>query len=339
MKRSNQVFLLVTFLFAASFAAQDKRISIAVNDLMGQGIDQPTATTISERLRVELINTQAFRVMERSQMANILHEQGFQQTDCVDNSCIVQMGQLLGVEHMVMGTIGKVGSMYTISLRLVNVATGEVLYTASEDCRCEIEDVLTAATPRIAMKLELAVEKAIFGTLNIKSTPDIATILINNNKIGFTNYANDRFMPGSYQLIVQKPTYEPVTKEIVIERNKAVNIFITLEHTKAFSDSLRRATWREHIQKMVVRQIIIGGLGLVAAGVGYHYNTVASNRVAEYNQTYAAYRNAPANSQFNALWQAYQDKGKAVDEAVMYRNISYSVAGAFGVGFCISFLF
>jgi TolB-like protein len=339
MKIVNRVFLISLILFTGSFASQDKRISIAVNDLVGQGIDQPTATTISERLRVELINTQAFRVMERSQMTNILQEQGFQQTECVDNSCIVQMGQLLGVEHMVMGTIGKVGSMYTISLRLVNVATGEVLYTASEDCRCEIEDVLTAATPRIAMKLELAVEKAIFGALDIKTVPARGAILINGNKIGETDYNNDRFIPGDYTLRVEMPTYEPVERKISVERNKAVSLSFKLEHTKAYTDSLRKATWREHMKQMVVRQIVIGGLGLVAAGVGYYYNGVSNNKIAAYNQDYAAYKNAPANSQFAILWQQYQDQGKSVDEALMYRNIFYSVAGAFGVGFCISFLF
>ena len=144
-------------LFATGFISQNK-MNIAVNDLIGQNIELSAAAIISERLRVELINTQSFRVMERSQMESILKEQGFQQTGCTDNSCAVEMGKLLGVDNMVIGSIGRLGGIYTISLRLANVATGEVIYTASEDCRCSIEDVLTNVIKNVAMKLDLAIQ-------------------------------------------------------------------------------------------------------------------------------------------------------------------------------------
>jgi TolB-like protein len=225
MKRT--VLLIVACAVVAAHAEQDKRIGIAVNDLTGQGIEQSVAAVISERLRVELINTGAFRVMERAEMKQILQEQGFQQTDCVDNSCIVKIGQLLGVEHMVMGTIGMVGSIYTISIRLVNVATGEVLYTASEDCRCPIEDVLTTATRNTAMKLELAIQKAIFGTLEVRSVPDNADVLVNGKFVARTNYLNERFIPGSYHIAVSKPTYTVMEKDISLDQKKKVTLTLT----------------------------------------------------------------------------------------------------------------
>ena len=333
------VVLLLFAIYAQSDAESDKRINIAVNDLTGQGIDQTTVATISERLRVELINTQSFRVMERSQMTVILQEQGFQQSDCADNSCIVKMGQLLGVEHMIMGTIGRVGSMYTISLRMVNVATGEVLYTASEDCRCDIEEVLTASTPRIAMKLELAIEKAIFGALNIKSIPDSATVNINNNKIGFTNYVNDRFMPGNYQLSLHKATYEPVTQDIVIERNKAVNLSFKLEHTKAYLDSVKTATRHERFMKMFVRQVILGCLAAGCGGAGYYFNHQGENAKQTEQNAKTAYLAGREGSDFVKLYASYQDAGKVTEQKLLVRNVLYGVGGAFTASFAISFAF
>ena len=333
------ILLIAACAVVATHAEQDKRISIAVNDLAGQGIDQPTSATISERLRVELINTQAFRVMERSQMANILQEQGFQQTDCVDNSCIVQMGQLLGVEHMVMGTIGKVGSMYTISLRMVNVATGEVLYTASEDCRCEIEDVLTQSTPRIAMKLELAVEKAIFGTLNVKTVPESANVLINNNKIGVTNYFNDRFVPGKYQLSVQKPTYNPLTQNIEVERNKVDSLTFKLEHTTAFLDSVKKATKHERFRAKFARQMVLGCLAAGFGATGYYFNTRAQKSIDRENQAKENYLAAEEGADFVSLYNAYQKAGNDAEKPVVTRDIFYGVAGAFVLSFGISFAF
>jgi len=333
-----RLFLFVLLVTVMGFS-QDKRNNIAVNDLVGEGVDQTTAMTISERLRVELINTHAFKVMERSQMDKILQEQGFQQTGCTDNSCIVKIGQFLGVENMVIGVIGKVGSMYTISLRMVNVATGEVLYTASEDCRCEIEDVLTTSTPNIAKKLQGAVEKAVFGTLTIKTVPDSATVLINNNKIGFTSYSNDRFIPGKYSLTLRKPTYEPIAQEIEIELNKTVDLSFNLEHTKVFFDSIKTAIKQKHLHKLLVRQLIWGCLAAGVGGAGYYFNNQANNNITKENEAKANYQSAKPGADFNGLYNSYVTASNNVNNALLTRNILYGVSGALALCFVISFAF
>jgi TolB-like protein len=134
--------------------AADVKIGIAVNDLQAKGVTQSEADMVSERLRVELLNTNIFRVMERGQMEQILKEQGFQQSGvCTDQSCLVEAGQLLGVQRMVAGTIGKIGSTYSITIRMINVATGEILFATTNDCRCEIDQVLIKSTKDIAEKM------------------------------------------------------------------------------------------------------------------------------------------------------------------------------------------
>ena len=93
--------------------SQQTKLNIAVNDLRGEGIDKSSANIISERIRSELINTGVFRVMERAEMQTILKEQGFQQSGaCIDQQCLVQVGQLLGVDRIVAGSVGMIGSIY-----------------------------------------------------------------------------------------------------------------------------------------------------------------------------------------------------------------------------------
>jgi TolB-like protein len=315
------------------------RINIAVNDLAVQGIDQSEAAVISERLRVELINTQAFRVMERSQMEAILKEQGLQQSGCTDNSCAVEIGRLLGVEHMIIGTIGRVGSLYTISIRLVNVATGEALYTASEDCRCTIEEVLTNATKNIAMKLDLAIQKAIFGTLDIKTLPDSASVYVNGKHIGKTHYFNDRFVPGTYALKVELPTYVPIEKEITVQQKIALEFSFKLERTKAYTDSIFRANRKQHMHQLICRQLIIGALAAVCGGAGYYFDKQLRVSVSDKDAALNAYRNAGEGSNFPALWKTYENAGKDIETQKTTRNILYGCAGAFTLGFGISFAF
>ena len=134
---------------------QQKAKRIAVLDLQGEGVSKSAAKTLTDRLRSKLVNTGAFHVLEREQMDEILGEQGFQQSGCVSDECLVEIGRLVGVEQMVGGSIGKIGQTYTLDLRTIDVQTGRILKTVSEDYRGDADGllgVLESASQKIAGK-------------------------------------------------------------------------------------------------------------------------------------------------------------------------------------------
>ena len=92
--------------------------------------------------------------MERDQMQEVLKEQGFQQsgTTCSDEGCMVELGRMLGVKRLVVGSIGKLGTMFMVNVRSINIETGKVEKVVSEDVRGNIEDVV-AIIPLIARKM------------------------------------------------------------------------------------------------------------------------------------------------------------------------------------------
>lgn len=207
-----RLYILLSIL-ACSLFAQQPKLNIAVNDLNAEGIDSSSAKIISDRIRSELINIGVFRVMERTEMHSILKELGFQQTGVCDESCIVEVGQLLGVERMVAGSIGKVGSFYTISLRMINVATGEILYSVNEDCECTIKEVISQAAINIAIKLAkgTGVEvkkpsvKGKTGDIYISSNILGAFIEIDGKSSpGETPLTLKNFPAGEHRIIVRK---------------------------------------------------------------------------------------------------------------------------------------
>lgn len=133
---------------------QAKAPLVAVNELSFRGVSANDATIITDRLRSELLQTGRVRILERSEMDQVLREQAFQQSGACDQSeCAVQIGKLLSVDRMAVGSVGKIGELYTLSLRLLDVQTGEVLFTANEDFEGRLEGVLTQAVPRMALKL------------------------------------------------------------------------------------------------------------------------------------------------------------------------------------------
>lgn len=113
--------------------AKKAQTNIAVINLEAKtGVDPSIAELMSDILRTELYNSGRFAVMNREDMDIILKEIAFQQSGaCDETSCIVQMGQALGVRKMVAGTIGILGGKYVINAKLINVEsfTNEVLVT------------------------------------------------------------------------------------------------------------------------------------------------------------------------------------------------------------------
>ena len=140
------------------FACMAKQ-SIALSDLAAQGVDASVSSIISDRLRNELFATGLFTVVERSQMQQILKEQGFQQSGCTSDACAVEVGQLLGVQYIAVGSVGLLGKTYTLNVRLIDVRTGQIIQSASEDCRCEIDDLLKKSVQRIAVQLSQVVQE------------------------------------------------------------------------------------------------------------------------------------------------------------------------------------
>jgi hypothetical protein len=146
-----RIFLL-SFLFFVHIGYSQNE-NIAVLDLDPTGISMTEAQFLSDRLRTELFETGVFQVVERQKMNSILKEQGFQNTGCTSLECAVEIGQLLNVQKMVAGSIGKIEDIYSISLRLINVQTGAIIKTATRDYNGRLSEVLTDVIPAVARDL------------------------------------------------------------------------------------------------------------------------------------------------------------------------------------------
>ena len=144
LSRSVVIFVLHMALLAPAggLLAQAKE-SVAVMDMEGRGISAIEAATLTDRMRSELVATGVVTVVERGAMQAILAEQDFQLSGCTSDECAVEVGQLLGVTMMIAGTVGKIGSTYTLDLRTIDIETGAISGTMTRDYRGEIDGLIT----------------------------------------------------------------------------------------------------------------------------------------------------------------------------------------------------
>ena len=116
--------------------------TVAILDFEGKGINLQEVQTLTERMRTEIGNTKAVRLIERKAIENIMAEQGLAQSGCVTDECAAEVGQLLGVQFMINGVLGKMGDSYTIDAKMFSVETGETVQAVNTTYEGEIEGLL-----------------------------------------------------------------------------------------------------------------------------------------------------------------------------------------------------
>jgi len=150
---------LFSWILLAGTLAFGAPVHVAVDDLSPRGVTTSDAEILGDRLRAELLATGSFRVMERGQMDQILKEQSFQKSGSCDQSeCAVEIGKLLAVDRMIVGSVGKLGELYTIQARILDVQTGEIVFSANQDYEGKIEGLLSKSLPELARRLAAAVK-------------------------------------------------------------------------------------------------------------------------------------------------------------------------------------
>jgi hypothetical protein len=217
-------------------------IRIAVLDFgTSGGLSDMEAVTLTNRLRSMLVKTNAFVVLERGKMDEILSEQGFQQTGCTTTECAVEVGKMLNVQKMVSGTIGKLGRTWTMDISLIDVGTSQIEKSFFQDYKGEIDALLTvmeSVANQIAniagKERKVTIE---VGKLEVNVEPLEAEIILDNKKVGNSPLLLENVIPGKHILQINASGYDSHEQEINITKEKPTVLNINLK--KIFNLSVK----------------------------------------------------------------------------------------------------
>lgn len=149
-----KILLPIVCLLAGFASSQERAPLVAVMPLQTRGVDSNATRILEDAIADGLVGTGEMRLMERAQMAQVLAEQGFQESGTCDQSeCAVQVGKLLGVERAVVGSVGYLGKTYVINTRVVDIGSGEVLRSSQQRLTGEIDQVLSDLVPKVVADL------------------------------------------------------------------------------------------------------------------------------------------------------------------------------------------
>lgn len=333
-------------------------VNIAVSDLVGKGVSQPEADLITEQVRANMLTTGTFKVMERSMMDQIMKEQGFQQSGNCDNSeCMVEVGRVLGVQNLVVGSVGKVGRIFMMNVKIVDVSTGEVLKSLTETCECTIENLLQETPPKIAQALDREVRKGKTGTISVNTQPEGATVFLDDVSVGTTPWKSELLDPGGYKVGLVLPDWKRLEHLVQVQMAKEASLSFSLERSDEWTaaqraaeerqrqaelarqDELRRQQEAAQRQKRLVWRVGLSALSALCVGGGYYFQTVADDNVQSADDAYERYRSTTDVSVMNASRSTINKSDDEAKTARTMRNIAYGLGAAAFSSITFTFFF
>ena len=120
------------------------------------GIPKDIATTISDWIRVGMVKSKKFTVVDRQSLESVLKEQAFQQSGaCTDTACSVKIGQLLAANKMLVGSISKVENKYSVNVQILDVEKSSVDHADNQtaDSLVGMEKGVTELCERISLAI------------------------------------------------------------------------------------------------------------------------------------------------------------------------------------------
>lgn len=108
-----------------------------------QGVADGTATILTDIITTEVAQLDRFDVIGKSDIAAMI---GFQKQKQLlgcseDSNCIAEIGGSLGVEYVLTGQVGRLGSKYRISLLLVEARKAKVVSRAAGTCNANDDEL------------------------------------------------------------------------------------------------------------------------------------------------------------------------------------------------------
>lgn len=237
MKRLLQFFvvwLFILILNALSYGQTTDKNKIAVIDLKNRdAMSQEESITLTDLLRSMLVQTNAFTIVTREQIEPVLRELSLQQSGCTSTECAAEIGKMLETNQIVTGSIGKLGSLYTINIDFIDVTTariirsfpkkykGEIegLYDLMEQIANEIRDITHPRPP----------DEPDVGALLIITEPRSATVFLDGLEAGETPLKKDNILSGQHKIKIILEGYEPIEGKTTIEKRKVTKYDLKLK--------------------------------------------------------------------------------------------------------------
>ena len=143
--------MICSALLATALAATSPQTTVVV-PLKAVGVPANDVSILTAELRTQIGRSERYRLVTPEEMSAVDEELTRQLSGgCDEASCVAELGGALGAKFLISGQVGKLGSLYTLQLKLIDIETVAAKRTASAHA-AKIESLLLKL-PEVASDL------------------------------------------------------------------------------------------------------------------------------------------------------------------------------------------
>ncbi|MCU0821326.1 MAG: DUF2380 domain-containing protein [Spirochaetes bacterium] len=132
-------------LHAAAYGQADgkPRKRVAVLNFSAENVEESTTRIVRNNIELSLFDTKKFDILEQQQIEDILKEKKLILTQCRDEICAGDIGDMLSAEYVVIGNVSKLDTMI-VHVKVIDIETRKIVIADSIDIR-DISDIRNAS--------------------------------------------------------------------------------------------------------------------------------------------------------------------------------------------------
>ena len=226
------VFAMVMFVAGSidpAMAGSKTRSGIVVWKLAAnQGVRSEDVNLISNYVANQVDKYSGSKVISESDIHTILMgEEKRQECGVEDTSCLVEIGAALGVPEAVSGDIGRLGAIWMLNLRRINVRTAEVVSRSSRQVTGDIDSLVVAIPFAVAELFGVKLSDQP-GSLVVSVIPNGSKVVIDGKTVGETPLTHP-LPEGSYTVEVSRNGYFSEKRMVELKPGERTEIQATLK--------------------------------------------------------------------------------------------------------------
>lgn len=145
------VVLFSLFIFQSAFG--EAKLKVAVLDAtIGNGVETNASAIVADTINEQFVKSGKYIAIDRAYISKIQAEKKFQLSGEVNSADVKELGALFGAQYICVANVSKLGSTYTVSARMIDVTTAQVISQESAKQKGEI-DVLFDVAEVVGSKL------------------------------------------------------------------------------------------------------------------------------------------------------------------------------------------
>jgi TolB-like protein len=144
--KSKHFFPLLLAVLLVPLAVQALPQLAVLDTVLAPGIDKSVVVPVTDKIIEELVHSKKYKVIDRSNVEQILKEKEFQlSSGVVRTEEVRQAGEYLGADLVVVASASRVGTTHVMTAKMIDVVSGEIVAQSSAEQKGAIDVLLDVA--------------------------------------------------------------------------------------------------------------------------------------------------------------------------------------------------